>query len=211
MGISKVTGVYLAVGKRAFDLVLALAISPLILPTIAVLCVLARRDGGKGFFCHKRVGQKGREFLVLKVRTMVPSAEDRLAAYLNANPEARAEWDRDAKLKNDPRVTRFGNYLRKSSLDELPQIFNVFAGDMSFVGPRPVPRGELDAHYGPKTVMYETMKPGITGLWQVSGRNDVSYACRILLDERYLRIRSFWVDLKIIAKTALVIARRTGQ
>lgn len=129
---------------------------------------------------------------------------------LAANPEARAEWDRDVKLQNDPRVTQLGWFLRKTSLDELPQIFNVLRGEMSFVGPRPVPQAELEARYGARVAVYKRHMPGITGLWQVLGRNDVSYARRIALDAQYGQMQSFGLDLRIIAKTALEVLRRTG-
>lgn len=205
------TSLYARFGKRLLDLLFAVAIAPVILPVIAVLWVLVRREGGPGFFAHKRVGQDGREFSCLKIRTMVPDAEARLAEYLAENAEARAEWARDVKLKNDPRVTRLGAFLRKTSLDELPQLFNVLRGEMSFVGPRPVPRKELEERYGNRASIYTSLKPGITGLWQVSGRNDVSYARRIALDARYGQIQSFALDTKIILKTALAVLNRTGQ
>lgn len=202
---------YTSFGKRAFDLGFGLAISPLVLPAIGVLWLLSRRDGGAGLFSHTRVGQNGREFRCLKIRTMVPDAEARLVAHLAADATARSEWARDVKLKQDPRVTKLGAFLRKSSLDELPQLFNVLRGDMSFVGPRPVPRTELDAQYGPKKDVYLALKPGITGLWQVSGRNDVSYARRIKLDARYLAKRSLGLDLKIMVKTVFAVLSRTGS
>lgn len=205
------TSLYARFGKRLLDLLFAVAIAPVILPVIAVLWVLVRREGGPGFFAHKRVGQDGREFSCLKIRTMVPDAEARLAEYLAENAEARAEWAREVKLKNDPRVTRLGAFLRKTSLDELPQLFNVLRGEMSFVGPRPVPRKELEERYGNRASIYTSLKPGITGLWQVSGRNDVSYARRIALDVRYGQIQSFALDTKIILKTALAVLNRTGQ
>lgn len=205
------TSLYARFGKRLLDLLFAVAIAPVILPVIAVLWVLVRREGVPGFFAHKRVGQDGREFSCLKIRTMVPDAEARLAEYLAENAEARAEWAREVKLKNDPRVTRLGAFLRKTSLDELPQLFNVLRGEMSFVGPRPVPRKELEERYGNRASIYTSLKPGITGLWQVSGRNDVSYARRIALDVRYGQIQSFALDTKIILKTALAVLNRTGQ
>ncbi len=202
---------YAAFGKRALDLGLVALLLPIMIPVIAALIVIVRRDGGPGIFGHARVGKDGRMFRCLKIRTMVVDAEAKLEAYLAANTAARTEWDRDVKLENDPRVTRLGSFLRKSSLDELPQILNVLMGDMSFVGPRPVPAKELETRYGPQADIYKAMKPGITGLWQVSGRNDVSYARRIKLDKRYLTTRSLWLDLKILVKTAGVVLDRTGK
>jgi len=141
---------------------------------------------------------------------MLPDAEARLEAHLAEDPKARAEWDRDVTLQNDPHVTRLGWFLRKNSLDGLPQIFNILRGEMSFVGPRPVPQAELEARYGARVVVYKRHRPGVTGLWQVSGRNDVSYARRIVLDARYGQMQSFGLDLRIIAQTALEVLRRTG-
>lgn len=197
--------------KRGFDVAFALIIAPLVLPIIGLLWCLVRLDGGPGFFGHMRVGESGREFRCLKIRSMVQDAEARLNTHLEQSKEARDEWAQNAKLKDDPRITKLGRFLRKSSLDELPQIFNVLKGEMSFVGPRPVPKDELIDRYGSRRLVYEAMKPGITGLWQVSGRNDVSYAERIALDERYLTHRSFGLDIKIILKTASAVIGRTGQ
>ncbi len=201
---------YMRFGKRAFDLGFALCLLPLVLPVIAILWAMMRLSGGRGFFVHTRAGLGGRPFPCLKIRTMLPDAEARLEAHLAANPKARTEWDRDVKLQNDPRVTQLGWFLRKTSLDELPQIFNVLRGEMSFVGPRPVPQAELEARYGARVAVYKRHRPGITGLWQVSGRNDVSYARRIVLDARYGQMQSFGLDLRIIARTVLAVLRRTG-
>lgn len=140
---------------------------------------------------------------------MVPDAEDRLLAHLMANPDAALEWRENFKLEDDPRVTRFGRFLRRTSLDELPQIWNVLSGDMSFVGPRPIVAAELDK-YSPRTWAYFGSKPGITGVWQVSGRNDISYDMRVQMDAKYLDQASFWFDLGIMARTAFAVWRRTG-
>jgi lipopolysaccharide/colanic/teichoic acid biosynthesis glycosyltransferase len=161
-------------------------------------------------FGHARVGRGGRMFRCWKIRTMVPDAESRLAAYLNLNPAAAAEWDAERKLNDDPRITRIGDIMRRTSLDELPQIWNVLIGEMSFVGPRPVTADEL-GKYGISRSAYCAMRPGITGLWQVSGRNEVSYAERVALDVDYLRRMSLALDLSIIARTAGVIVRPTGK
>lgn len=198
--------------KRAFDLLLAMLLLPLVLPIIIVLWAMIRVPAGRhgtGFFSHARVGRHGVAFDCLKLRTMVPYAEMDLQAILAHDPEARAEWERDVKLRNDPRVTRFGRFLRRTSLDELPQIFNVLAGDMSFVGPRPVPKDELE-RYGRAKFAYLSLRPGITGSWQVSGRNDVDYNARIAMDIDYAQRRSFAGDLGILARTLGVLVRRSG-
>lgn len=195
--------------KRVFDLVLAILILPAILPVIAVLYLLTRRDGGDGFFGHRRVGKDNKEFSCWKIRTMVPNAEKVLEEYLAENPEAAEEWNRDFKLTNDPRVTRLGRILRETSLDELPQIWNVLRGEMSFVGPRPVTRKEM-AKYTGYEWCYLSVKPGITGLWQVSGRNDVAYDERVRMDMEYTSTRTLLGDVKIILKTAGAVLNRTG-
>jgi Undecaprenyl-phosphate galactose phosphotransferase WbaP len=196
--------------KRVLDLVISITILPIILPTILVLCLLVRRDGGAGLFGHARMGKDGKVFSCWKIRTMVPDAQARLDALLASDAEARAEWERDHKLRNDPRVTRLGNFLRRSSLDELPQIWNVLKGEMSLIGPRPVTEPELQ-RYGKQAPSYLMMRPGITGLWQVSGRNDISYAERVALDVKYLDEMSLWKDLAILYKTVFAVVGRTGR
>ena len=203
-------GVYHAFGKRAFDLVFALALLPILAPIIFGLWLYSRRDGAPGLFGHARIGQKGKIFKCWKVRSMVADAESRLEAYLKANPEAAKEWARDHKLTNDPRITRFGHFIRQTSLDELPQIWNVLKGEMSFVGPRPVVTKELEK-YGQDLPSYLAQKPGITGLWQVSGRNDVSYNERVQMDVDYFEKCSFFLDVKITCKTAFSVLGRTGR
>ena len=167
------TGFYSDAGKRMFDVILALLLLPVFAPVILILWSLVRRDGGPGFFGHTRVGQHGKPFKCWKIRSMVVDAENRLLTYLEANPIAAAEWECDHKLTDDPRINRLGRILRKTSLDELPQIWNVLRGEMSFVGPRPVVALEL-VKYGSSASAYLAQKPGITGVWQVSGRNDTS-------------------------------------
>ncbi|WP_264213859.1 sugar transferase [Leisingera thetidis] len=203
-------GFYARVAKRGFDIVFALFLLPVLAPVVLVLWVIVRRDRGPGFFGHVRVGRNGKPFKCWKIRSMVADAELRLEAHLKASPEAAAEWARDHKLTNDPRITRFGNFLRKSSLDELPQIWNVLKGEMSFVGPRPVVTKELEK-YGRRLPVYLAQKPGITGLWQVSGRNDISYDERVEMDAAYLTSCGFWLDLKIIAQTASAVLVGTGK
>ncbi len=196
--------------KRALDLLVMLLLLVFVLPVIALCAVITALDGGSPFFGHRRVGLNGREFLCWKIRSMVVDSQSRLAAHLEAHPEARREWDTTRKLTHDPRVTRFGRFLRKSSLDELPQLLNVFLGQMSIVGPRPVPRDEL-AMYGASQQAYLDLRPGITGLWQVSGRNTVSYATRVAMDQEYRRTQSLKLDLVIIAKTVGVVVKRSGH
>lgn len=201
---------YLSYGKRAFDIFIVVSTIWLTLPIILVSAAVVARDGGRPFFAHTRVGRKGREFKCLKVRSMVSDSDARLKAHLESDPEARAEWVRTRKLKNDPRITRFGRFLRKSSLDELPQIFNVLMGEMSIVGPRPVVRDEL-VLYGRNGRSYLEMRPGITGLWQVSGRNGVSYDERVSYDVKYSEACSLKHDLGIVFRTLGVVLRRSGH
>lgn len=197
-------------GKRLFDLALVVLTAPILVPLIAVLLMIVRRDGGPGLFGHMRIGQDGTMFRCWKIRTMVTDSEARLEQHLKENPEAAAEWARDHKLTDDPRITRIGKFLRKTSLDELPQLWNVFKGDMTFVGPRPIVIEEM-AKYGPYQAAYLAMKPGVTGLWQVSGRNDVSYDERVQMDVDYFDQISFALDFSLIAKTGLAVVNRTGK
>ncbi|GGL77354.1 sugar transferase [Wenxinia marina] len=196
--------------KRTFDLVLCLMLCLPIALLVAALFLLARLDGGPGFFGHRRVGRDGREFVCWKIRTMVPDAEARLTDYLAENPDARMEWARDFKLTDDPRVTRIGRVLRETSLDELPQIWNVLRGDMSFVGPRPVTAAELDRYRGCEAC-YLSHRPGMTGLWQISGRNDLDYGSRIRLDMEYSHSHGLVQDVRIILRTCGAVLARTGR
>lgn len=200
---------YLRGGKRFFDVVLALVLLPLVIPLILIIAALAYLEGGSAFFVHRRVGENGREFGCIKIRTMAVDAEARLQRLLARNPAARREWEQNYKLIDDPRTTPLGRFLRKSSLDELPQIFNVLKGDMSFVGPRPIPRNELKM-YGRASSTYTAGRPGITGLWQISGRNALPYSTRIQLDVRYRESEGFWSDVGIILKTGICLLRRDG-
>ena len=200
---------YLSKGKRALDVIGVLALAPIAAPLIGALWCAVRLDGGAGFFGHERVGQDGRAFHCWKLRTMVPDARARLRDHLRHDPAAAREWAQTYKLRNDPRVTRLGRFLRKSSLDELPQLWNVLRGEMSLVGPRPVPRAELLEYAGFERAYY-AMRPGITGLWQVSGRNSVTYADRVQMDMTYARKASLLMDLRILGRTIGVVLRRTG-
>lgn len=201
---------YAARGKRLCDLTFAIVLAPLLMLPILILALMVRQDGGPAFFGHRRVGKGGKEFKCLKLRTMRSDAELFLEEYLAENFEARLEWEENFKLCNDPRITRLGKFLRKTSLDELPQIFNVLRGEMSFVGPRPVPHRELQ-EYGSSRSHYVAGRPGITGLWQVSGRNTLDYQTRVQLDVKYRRNENFITDTSILIKTPLSLIKFSGH
>jgi len=196
--------------KRGFDILGAGAMLLVLAPLFLLLALLVRRDGGPAFYAHTRIGQGGRGFGCLKFRSMVIDSQARLDALLAADPAAQAEWNATRKLRQDPRVTAVGRFLRKTSLDELPQLLNVLRGEMSLVGPRPVIAAELAEYYGPAAAHYMSVRPGITGLWQVSGRSDTSYAQRVALDVAYASQPSLWTDIKILARTPLVVLARRG-
>lgn len=196
-------------GKRLFDLVLLLLGAPLAVPLICLLCALARLDGGPALFAHRRVGRDGRPFLCLKIRTMVPDAQARLAERLRTDPAAAAEWAARRKLAHDPRITRLGHLLRRSGLDELPQLWNVARGEMSLVGPRPVTAEEL-SRYGRHRDAYLSLRPGLTGPWQVTGRRDGCYTRRVLLDRRYAATLGPLTDLRLVLRTVAELPRLTG-
>ncbi len=196
--------------KRTLDLTLMLLLLPLILPLLLVLALMVRLDSqGPALFGHKRVGRGGKTFTAWKFRTMHADAGAQLAAYLASRPEAKLEWRETRKLRRDPRVTRLGTLLRRLSLDELPQAWNVIMGDMSLVGPRPIMADELE-WYGDRAHLYTRVRPGITGLWQVSGRNTLSYAERVRLDAYYVRNWSLWLDLVIMSQTVAVVLKAEG-
>lgn len=157
----------------------------------------------------RRIGRGGRPFYCYKFRTMVPNAQEVLEDLLARDPQARVEWERDRKLRDDPRVTRLGHWLRRLSFDELPQLFNIPRGDMSLVGPRPVVEEEL-GRYGPARIYYEMVRPGLTGLWQISGRNDLDYERRVALDTWYVRNWTLWYDIVILFRTLVVVPARAG-
>jgi len=195
--------------KRCFDLTASLAVIILGSPILLWIALKVLASGRPIFFGHKRVGQNGKHFLCYKFRTMAVNADVLLKELLERDPEARAEWDRDFKLKNDPRITSIGHFLRRTSLDELPQLWNVLKGEMSLVGPRPVVDAELE-RYGNQIDYYLEAKPGVTGLWQVSGRNDVSYDTRVYLDAWYVKNWSLFNDIVILLKTVKVIFKKDG-
>ena len=195
--------------KRCLDIFLVLLCSPILLPLIAIIGAAVRLGSpGPIFFSHRRISRHGAFFSMWKFRTMVTNSQQLLEDYLETHPEARAEWHKTHKLKNDPRITPIGNFLRRTSLDELPQLWNVLTGSMSLVGPRPIVEEEVDS-YGQNFSLYCRVTPGLTGLWQVSGRNTISSRDRVRLDSYYVRNWSPWLDLHILARTAKVVL--TGQ
>lgn len=193
-------------GHQFIALLMLVAASPVLL---AITLLVWQAGGAPVFFGHYRVGRDGRLFRCLKFRTMRVDAEQALARLLATDAAARAEWQRDQKLANDPRITPIGRILRKTSLDELPQLINVVRGDMCFVGPRPVTPAEL-MRYGAVRWHYVSVTPGITGLWQVSGRNRTTYEQRVALDKRYVETRTLWGDIVILARTVRVVLTGHG-
>lgn len=197
--------------SRAIDVTLAVIALVILAPLMAVIATaIYVLDPGPIIFAHQRIGRGGRSFPCLKFRTMVVDADARLRHLLETDPAARAEWDKDHKLRNDPRVIGIGRFLRKTSLDELPQLVNVLRGEMSLVGPRPIVVGEI-ARYGRYFHHYCLVRPGITGLWQVGGRNDVSYRRRVAYDVAYSRARSCALNVKIIAFTVPMVLMQRGS
>lgn len=195
---------------RILDLSLIFLAAPYILLSFLVIMILIKLDSeGPVFYRQARIGRFGRKFYVFKFRTMVQNADQILQTYLQNSPELKAEWVATHKLKNDPRVTRVGSILRKLSLDELPQLWNIWIGEMSLVGPRPIVDDEVEK-YGKCFQLYIQVRPGLTGLWQVSGRNDTTYERRVELDEYYILNRSLKLDLQIIWKTFAVVLNRKG-
>lgn len=203
-------GLYRDFGKRLFDIFMCLLLVPVIAPVVAILAVIVSRDGGSPFFLQRRVGRDGKIFHCVKVRSMSMDAEERLRKLLAEDPAAAAEWAEHQKLDRDPRITRVGQFIRKSSLDELPQLWNVLKGEMSLVGPRPVVPDEL-LRYGEHAGSYKRVRPGVTGLWQATGRNALAYSERVQLDVRYERELSLGMDLKLIALTGLSVVNSTGK
>lgn len=201
------SSIYRNAGKRALDLTLVLAAAPFVLLLIAILAMIVACDRSNPFYSQDRVGLAGRTFRLWKLRSMVPDADAVLASYLAANEEARKEWDLTQKLRNDPRITPFGRFLRRSSLDELPQLFNVLRGDMSLVGPRPMMVEQKSMYPGTE---YFLLRPGLTGLWQVSERNGTTFAARASYDAEYNATLSLATDVQTLRRTASVVLRGTG-
>ena len=196
--------------KRVFDILVSMTALTLLAPLFLIVIVLIKTGSrGPAFFGHTRIGRGGRQFTCFKFRTMVVNAQAVLEELLAHDAKARAEWDKDFKLKEDPRITRIGKFLRRTSLDELPQLYNVFKGEMSLVGPRPIISDEVP-RYGDKARYFFKVTPGITGLWQVSGRNDLTYDERVMLDEYYAKNWSIWLDIEIIIRTFGAVFKRQG-
>ena len=193
--------------KRLFDVFCVLASLPFVAPLIAVLALIVASDGSPAFYRQDRVGRNGRIYRIWKLRTMVADADMMLQEHLARNPEAAAEWELTQKLKRDPRITKIGLLLRKSSIDELPQLWNVLIGDMSLVGPRPMMPEQQDMYPG---LAYYAHRPGITGSWQVSKRNESTFAERARFDTDYIANMSFANDLKLLSATVRVVIRGTG-
>lgn len=198
------------IAKRALDILGAGIGLVLLSPFFLIVALMVRADGGPAFFAHQRVGRGGKLFGCLKFRSMVIDSQARLEALLANDPAARAEWEATRKLKNDPRITRIGRFLRSTSLDELPQLINVLLGEMSLVGPRPVQEAEIDRYYGASAAHYMAVRPGITGLWQVSGRSETSYESRVALDVAYVSRPSMIADLTILLRTPVAVLSRRG-
>ncbi|WP_233355916.1 sugar transferase [Henriciella aquimarina] len=199
-----------SMAKRAIDIILSFSALIFVLPLMLIIGLMVKlTDGGPMLFAQRRIGRDGKEFYCLKFRTMVTDAQKRLDDLLAKDPVAAREWNTERKLTNDPRITPFGAFLRKSSLDELPQLINILKGEMSIVGPRPIQRAEA-VKYGDKFDFYLSTRPGLTGLWQVSGRSDTSYDERVNMDVRYVTDWSVSNDIKIIAMTVPAILASRG-
>lgn len=200
-------GIYAVFFKPLLDVVLILLAAPIILTLLVVSALLVATDGHNPFYTQLRIGKGGRVFRLFKLRTMVPNADALLQAHLASDPEARKEWERSQKLTNDPRITRFGAFLRRTSIDEMPQFLNVLLGDMSLVGPRPFMVNQEHLYPG---LRYREVKPGITGLWQISSRNESEFVARAQFDDIYARTLSFGGDIRIIMRTVGCVVRQTG-
>lgn len=193
--------------KRFLDIVLSAVGLVVLIPVFLVIAIVIKSDSkGKVIYRHNRLGKDGRIIKIYKFRTMIENADE---AYHEFTPEQKAEFEKHFKLENDPRITRAGKFLRTSSLDELPQLLNILKGELSIVGPRPVVEPEL-AKFGENAKTLLSVRPGLTGNWQVNGRNDITYADRINMDMYYIENQSFWLDLKIIIKTFAVVVKKNG-
>ncbi len=200
-------GLYRSFTKRCLDIFLVLVCAPIAVVVIGIFAILIALDGRMPFYTQRRLGRNGQVFSMLKLRSMVPNADALLERYLAQNPEARKEWDEKQKLRFDPRITRIGLFIRKCSIDELPQLWNVLRGDMSIVGPRPMMVDQRSIYPG---TAYYAMRPGITGYWQVSDRNESSFAERAIHDTRYYRELSLGADVRVIVQTVGVVVAGTG-
>jgi lipopolysaccharide/colanic/teichoic acid biosynthesis glycosyltransferase len=197
--------------KRVFDILAVCVTAPVWIPLLGVLALLVMcTSRGSAFYSQERVGRGGRMFRCIKLRTMTVDAERRLQVLLSSDPALRSEYDANFKLRRDPRITRVGRVLRKSGLDELPQLLAVLRGQMSLVGPRPVVALET-AFYGPYLPLVQTVRPGLTGLWQVSGRNDLAYPLRVAYDVQYVLTRTVWSDIRMIFRTIALVFRPNAR
>ncbi len=195
--------------KRGLDIAAVLVTAPITIPLVCLLAlVLFAQDGANPFYWQYRIGRAGRRFRFWKLRTMVPSAKEKLEAHLASSPAARIEWNATQKLKKDPRITPLGRLLRKTSLDELTQLWNVLVGDMSLVGPRPMMPEQVTLYPGHA---YFQLRPGITGFWQITERNDASFSSRALYDSKYNSVLSLQTDVTVLLKTVGVVVKATGH
>ncbi|MEM6739619.1 MAG: sugar transferase [Pseudomonadota bacterium] len=207
MGVSEQSGWYRRRGKRLFDIAFVCATALIVVPLVAALALLVAFRGGTPIYRQARLGQNGRIFHVLKLRTMVPDADRALARLLETDPQRAAEWHATQKLRDDPRVTPLGRVLRATSLDELPQFWNVLRGDMSLIGPRPMMVDQRALYEG---AVYCDLRPGLSGLWQVSARHAEAFSRRVDYDREYATRLSFWFDVQIMLRTVGVVLRGTG-
>lgn len=198
-------------GKRAFDLLFLMATLPIVLPVILIVAAIVRLDGGPAFYAQRRVGLNGKTFQFYKLRSMHVNAEQILIDLCEKDPEIAHEWTTYQKLRRDPRITKLGRFIRKTSIDELPQILNILKGDMSFVGPRPFMPGQQALYETAHGKAYFAMRPGLTGPWQVSGRGETSFVHRVRFDNLYFRKMSFATDIKLILRTVLVVVKPNGH
>lgn len=205
------SGFYRRSGKRVADILVTLLALPLLLPAIALFWTLVRLQGGPGFYSQDRVGKDGRTFKCWKLRSMIPDADKVLAEICEADPEIAREWRDNQKLRNDPRITPIGRFLRVTSLDELPQFWNVLCGDMSLVGPRPFMKSQEAIYRAAGGVAYYKMRPAITGPWQVNARGTASFVDRVKFDNDYWRQSSMLTDFKIMFQTFAVVLKCRGQ
>lgn len=207
MGPQRPFGLYRSIFKRLFDVAMVVVAAPVIVPVVAGLAVAVARDGANPFYTQERVGRNGRVFRMWKIRSMVPDADAQMRHLLATNPAAKAEWDETQKLRNDPRITPLGRFLRRSSLDEVPQLWNVLIGDMSLVGPRPMMVDQQDLYPG---TAYYLMRPGITGYWQTAGRNRTTFSARAEFDTVYEEALGFRTDMVLLLRTVSVVLKGTG-
>ena len=203
---------YRTVIKRVVDIAIVILILPIAMPVILASWLIMYLGGGAGFYSQPRIGKGGQEFKCWKIRTMTANADKSLATFIKSDPKLAREWQINQKLQDDPRITVFGDFLRKTSIDELPQLWNVLIGDMSLVGPRPFTPNQKALYDGEKiNRAYYQLRPGISGLWQVESRNSGKFRDRVVYDETYAQNLSFSYDLKIAVRTVLVVLQATGK